>query len=187
MEQEREIKQVQEVKKGSFNQNLHPVDGNIPGAYRSYIEKRNEIISVIRNGKVLKKEEWIAGVVDTIIEDQADLTSILSILKLGKKYKLKMTMKKASNVVISDLLEKIFDPILQFKLTEKDIKDCFEANGIDRDRITRDNISTIYSSILNLLESGKIRDELHSQGVIFYAQLKIDEIRMSRMQWEVSR
>ncbi len=51
----------------SLGQNLHPAGNNIPEAYKHYVEKRTEIISVIRNGKAIKREEWISGIVDTII------------------------------------------------------------------------------------------------------------------------
>ena len=88
--------------------------------------------------------------------------------------------------VASSILEQIFDPLLEFKLTKKDILDTFEANDMEREKVSNQQINQIYVKVLHKLKVGKLRDLTLEQLLHQYVRLKLEEINFSRQDWELN-
>jgi len=80
----------------------------------------------------------------------------------------------------------IFDPGLEFKMTKKDILDVFDANNLDRDKVSNQQIGQIYVRVINKLKVGELRDLTHEEQLNRYVCLKLEEIKMSRQDWELN-
>lgn len=170
---------------------FHPQPVRTPSLeYVKFMEVRQKILNVIRN-ESQEKKKVLDDIVDTLLEYDRDiptdiLSSLLALLKLGKKVREERKKRELYRRVASSILEQIFDPLLEFKLTKKDILDTFEANDMEREKVSNQQINQIYVKVLHKLKVGKLRDLTLEQLLHQYVRLKLEEINFSRQDWELN-
>jgi hypothetical protein len=158
--------------------------------YEEFMRVRQKILNVIRN-ETPEKKKVLDDLVDTLIKYDKDiptniLSGILAVVGVGKKIHALRKKRELYTKVIASILEQIFDPGLEFKMMKKDILDAFEANDIDRDKVSNQQISLIYVKVIHKLQVGELRDLTHEEQLYRYAQLKFREIKLSRQDWELN-
>ena len=87
-----------------------------------------------------------------MLEKDKDIpTGINSLLlwtvTLGKTVWDKNKKRGLYRKVIVAILEQIFDPNLEYKMTKKDIVDAFQAQGMDRDKVFDGQIGYSYVKV----------------------------------------
>lgn len=156
--------------------------------YLDFMNFRRQILNIIRTNSS-HKSKLISDIVDALCK--ADIANgvwptIKNILGKIKEIPSERNKRGAYRKVTISLLEQLFDPILECKLTKKDILDTFHANGINRDCVSSEMIEKIYVIILDKLKTGEIRDLTFEDHLLTnYCLLKIDEIKYSRQDWEL--
>ena len=158
--------------------------------YQKFIQIRATFQDLIAK-KSPQKENLITELTNGLLDGDKEpptgfFTLGIAFLGLGKRIKTRREKRESFSKTVNDLLVKIFDPSLEFRMTKKDILDVFEANGFDRDNVSKEQIRKIYVSIINTLEVGHINDNTWNQPVILeYLRVKIKEIKINRRKWEV--
>ena len=168
--------------------NFYPRSNQPSPAYEEFIRVRTKLLDVIRQDSN-KKEQVVTDLVDSLLEHDLKFSSnfvnlLNNVALVGRTYRLRRKKRELYRRVVVSLLEKIFDPDLEFKMAHREIQDVFEANDIDRGGIRCNQISAIYVKVKDSLESGNLRDMIVEIGLITYVQLKLREIELSRMKWE---
>jgi hypothetical protein len=171
--------------------NFYPDSVQTPDpGYTRYLKFRNDLIALIRTPATdIHKDA--NDLVDALLEKDLEMpTGILHgvgiALKLTKKAREKGKRRKIYHAVVIALLEKVFDPTLDFKMTSKNIRDTFVSNGLSREDIRDEHIDLIYVRVLEALRSGKLRDLIHEHAIYDYVHKKIEEISFSRSSWELN-
>ncbi len=158
--------------------------------YNEFLRVRQIILNVIRNDTP-QKRKVLDDLVEVLLENDVDLpTDIISgalkIIGVGKKVReIRKKREIYTNVIIS-ILEQIFDPLLEYKMTTKDILDAFEANGINRNNANNNQLNQIYVKVIHKLQVGELRDLTFEEQLYRYVQLKLTEIKISRQDWELN-
>jgi len=153
--------------------------------YNEGIEKREEIINFIRSNSHIT-EKVSSDLADSILETEIN-TSILAIaVSFGKNLREKTKKRTIYSNVINSILEKIFDPTCDFKMTKQDIIDTFEAKGLERDDVKSTHISKIYVCVLEQLMVGDLRDLTFNPLVGPYVAKKLRDIKESRSAWRLN-
>jgi hypothetical protein len=158
--------------------------------YLQYVNTRATILQVVRAGDQ-ESPKLIGELADALIELDPELpTGVLaalrSSLKFGKVVRERKKRRELYRKVTRSLLEKLFDPLLEFKMTVKDILDAFDANGLDRQKVAQDQITKIYVMVLESLKVGEIRDRALDEFLAIYVRMKIREVTLSRQDWELN-
>lgn len=170
---------------------FHPQPLRAPSPeYEEFMRVRQRILDVIRNESPEKKRV-IADLVDVLIEYEVNIPSnplsvLLSAFHIVKKVRSKRQRRELYTKIIVSLLEKLFDPGLEFKMRKKDILDTFDANDLDRDRVSNPQILQIYVRVIHKLEVGELRDLTYEEQLNRYVRLKLEEIKLSRQDWELN-
>ena len=166
-----------------------PLRGTSP-AYEEFMRVRNNILDVIRS-ETPEKKKVLDDLVDTLLRYDKDiptdpLSGIVALFGIGKKVKDLRTKRELYLKIVASILEQIFDPGLEFKMTKKEILDAFEANDINRNKVSNDQISQIYVKVIHKLKVGELRDLTYEEQLHRYVQLKLWEIIQSRNDWELN-
>jgi len=154
-------------------------------------DTRCKILHLVRRA-CEQHEKLLDDVVDALLEVDpqwsADAVFYLkNVILLGANVRRRRKRQKIIREVVRSLLEKLFDPALEFRMTRKDILDTFEACGLKRSEVADDLVGEMYVVVLHKLSVGELRDLLHKDEVFLrYASLKIRELGYSRLGWEVS-
>ncbi len=170
---------------------IYPQNFNAPSPnYAAYIALRSKLLEVIRKDTTARNR-IVDDIVDSLVENDRSLpTGLLAgvqyVLTLGKSVRDKRKKTEGFRKAVVALLEQVFDPVLEFKMTKKDILDALEANGVERDKVSPQQISQVYVKVLSKLRSGELRDLITEEQLLRYVNLKIEEITYSRMQWELN-
>ncbi len=158
-----------------------------------FIRVRQMLLDAIRN-KVHENKGILDDFIDSLLMGDPDIpTDILSTIqiffKVGGKARRKTKKRELYRKVVVSLLEKIFDPELEFKMTSKRIHDTFQANGLDRHKVTGSQIDTVYSRIVEKLETGLLRDITHKnrEYLLRYVRVKLNEIEICWSAWRCNR
>lgn len=171
--------------------NFYPQKNGISQEYVAFMGDRENILDCIRKSNE-EENSLFEDIVDTLIECDLNVTIDPIALILNKTiffFKIRNEREKQKEVyrrVVNSILEKIFDPMLEFKMTKKDILDVFEAKGIDRNKVTNAQISKIYVKVLDKLTVGELRDITLKKNLHQYIHMKINEITISREVWELN-
>ena len=158
--------------------------------YEEFMSVRQKILDVIHN-ETPENKKFIEDVSEALLQCDGyipmDIVSgILAVAKVGKKVKYIRKQRVLYTKVITSVLEMIFDPVLEFKMTKKDILDVFDANGIDRDKVYSKQIGHIYVKVIHKLQTGVLRDIAYEAQLYRYVQLKLWEIKLSRQDWDIN-
>jgi hypothetical protein len=168
-----------------------PAESNSPSvAYIQYVTTRAVILAIVRKSDGVPPR-LIEELADALIELDPDLPTgwigaLRSSFKFGKTFRERQKRRELYRKVTRSLLEKLFDPLLEFKMTVKDIYDAFDANGLDRQKVTHEQIEKIYVLVLESLKVGEIRDRALEESLALYVRLKINEVTLSRQDWELN-
>lgn len=159
-------------------------------SYQRFIAVRKTIIGLIDQDN--KNESVLDDVADALLEKDIEFPTgihgfVKTIFTLGKNVREKRILRGKYKEAMNCILQQIFDPQLQFKMTAKDIRDACEANGVPREKITFDSIGIIYVKVLNRIKTGPLRNAQLEEDISGYMALKLEEIRLSRAEWELSR
>src|SRR5262249_19143962 len=111
---------------------------------------------------------------------------IMTVVTLGGETMKRRRKGELLGKVANSILEQVFDPLLEYKLTKKDVLDAFTANGLDRDKVTRDQINQLYVKIIHTLQVGELRDLTYKNNLQGYVKIKLKEIKWSRRDWEAN-
>lgn len=160
--------------------------------------RRSEIVRVRQKVRGLAQHESpeqngvFEKIVNALIQYDKDiptdpLSGLLAVFRIGKRVREVQEKKELYRRIVTSILEQVFDPDLEFRMTRKEVVDIFEANDIDRDRVARQQISQIYSRVLHNLKTGIIRDFILEEGLEGYIRLKLEDISDSREKWETDR
>jgi hypothetical protein len=158
--------------------------------YAVFKAKRGTLLATIR-GNQPEQVRAVTAVVDALIELDPELptgtlAALKTVLKLGKTVRERARRRELYAQVVSSLLEKLFDPFLEFKMTKKDILDTFQARGLDRERVQHSQIDTIYVMVKENLQTGPLRDmTFQDPDLALYVRMKIRELEWSRTQWRI--
>ena len=158
--------------------------------YEQFMAVRDRILGVIR----LYQEEdsgFLDDLVETLLKTQAPipegpLTALFASRKVVTEFRKRRRQKVVYRAVVTCLLEQVFDPLQEFKMRAKDIRDAFHAKGIARDEVSSKQIEEIYVKIMMGLKSGPLRDMMYREQLHNYVRLKIEEITFSRQDWELN-
>ena len=128
---------------------------------------------------------------DALLEHDYSLPSgpmeiLQNVVLLGKAFRDRKKKREAFQCVVVSILEQIFDPALEFRMTYKDILDCFEANGLSRSSVSNEQVSQIYVRVLQKLRVGELRDLTYEEDLHRYVKMKMEEIESSRKDWELN-
>jgi len=172
---------------------LHPQRPLGPSpAYVEFMEIRSTILDIVRRDSD-QQEKLLGDIVDALCEVDPDWASdpmywVKTLIKLGSTVRHRRKKRETIKKAVRSLLEKIFDPALEFKMTKKDILDTCEACGLKRDDVSGHMVRRMYVVIVEKLEVGELRDLVYEEPrLLGYASLKRRELRSSRLDWEVSR
>ena len=170
-----------------FYPNSEPKSGP---EYREFMELRERVLDVIRVNSE-EKQRAVDDLVESLLEhDYAIPTGPMELIQnialLGQAYRAKSKKREAFRRIVTALLEQIFDPSLEFRMTHKDILDAFEANGIPRNSVSTEQISQIYVRVLQKMRVGELRDLTYQEELHRYSKIKLDEIAFSRQDWELN-
>lgn len=151
---------------------------------------RQRILDVIHN-ETPENKKFIEDVSEALLQYDGYIptgmvSGILAVAKVGKKVKYIRKQRVLYTEVITSILEMIFDPVLEFKMTKRDILDVFDANRIDRDKVYSKQIDHIYVKVIHKLQTGVLRDLAYEEQLYRYVQLKLCEIRLSRQDWDIN-
>lgn len=158
--------------------------------YVVFKAKRGALLTIIR-GNEPEQVRAVTAVVDALIDLDPELptgalAALKTVLKLGKTVHQRARRRELYAQVVSSLLEKLFDPFLEFKMTKKDILDTFQARGLDRERVQHSQIDTIYVMVKENLQTGPLRDmTFQDPDLALYVRMKIRELEWSRAQWRI--
>jgi hypothetical protein len=173
---------------------FHPQPVAEPSSeYIEYVRIRPRILSIIRDNHQ-ETSKVVDDIAKAILADDyaipGGITGALqTIFTLGRNYARVRKGRQAEATyrkVAGALLERLFDPGLEFKLAKKSIIDAFQANGVKRTEVTDEQVSRIYVAVLDKLEVGELRDLTYEEDLHRYVLLKLREIKLSRMDWEVN-
>lgn len=158
--------------------------------YIEFMKVRQKILSIVRNESE-EKQKVLDDIVNSLLELDPSLPTgtvalLWNVITLGKNIRDKRRKRELLQKVVNSILEQIFDPGLEFKMTKKDILDAFEVNCIERDDISSKQISQIYVKVLHMLKVGQLRDLTYEEQLHLYVRLKIQEITYSRQDWELN-
>lgn len=158
--------------------------------YAEFIRVREKVLDVIRT-ETPEKSKVLDDIVDALLEYDKGLptgllSSALAVVGLGKKVTETTRRRVLYRKVVASILEQIFDPGLEYRLTQRDILDAFEANGLDRAKVTSQQIGQIYVKVVHKLRVGELRDLTYEEQLYRYVRLKLSEIMVSRQDWELN-
>lgn len=91
--------------------------------YEEFVSVRQRILDVIRN-ETPEKKKVIDDIVYVLLEYDTNiptglLSGILASVKIGKRFRAVRTKRKLYTKVVTSIIEAIFDPGLEFKMTKK--------------------------------------------------------------------
>lgn len=172
-----------------FHPQSDPLVANLD--YRQFMDIRIKILNVIRSDDA-KTQEIASDIVDAVLGYEkgipCDATSVFHALRnLSKSVRDQHKERAAFTKATQCLLEQIFDPGLEFKMTKKDILDVLEASGYDRHKVSDDHVRKMYVQVLAQLKTGHLRDLTYETLFHHYVRLKIYEITVSRQDWELNQ
>ena len=190
---------VRDIVVSSEQKQQHPIEPffypqKLPAAsdpeYAEFLRIRKEILSVIRSDT--SQNKLVNDIVDALLGYEKGVpTDALSILKavatLGRSIHAQRKKRLILTKVVAMLLEQVFDPMLSFMMTSKDILDAFECCGDDREKVRPVQIGQIYVHVLAKLKVGVLRDVTYSEQLHSYVRIKIEHIKYSRADWELNR
>jgi len=159
--------------------------------YEEFMRVRQKILAVVRTASPHQTKKVIEDIVDALLDHDKDiptglLAGISALIGIGKKVKARKKKRETYEKVVRAILEQIFDPGLEFKMTRKEILDAFSAKGINRDMVSRDQIEQIYVLVIDKLQVGELRDLTYEEQLFRYVKLKLTEIKTSRQDWDLN-
>ena len=148
-------------------------------------QSRQEIIEIINEGGSEIKE-----VIDDAVKMLMELDSIPGIVGVIKKTTELWKNKRKREVlkdICNSILREIFDPAKEYKMCIADIKRTCEAKGgtfvqeLNNTRV----YERLYDIIIQKLSDGPLREKCNDIGLIDYVNIKIVDIKWSKMELSV--
>lgn len=170
---------------------LHPQVTHGPSLeYVEFMRVRQKILDIVR-ADTPEKIRVVDDVADALLKSDTSLptdllSGALAIFGLGRKIYELRRRREIYKKVINAILEQIFDPGIEFKMTKRDILDVFEAYGMERDKVSPQQVSLIYVKVIHKLRVGELRDLTWEEQMHKYVSLKLREIYYSRQDWELN-
>jgi len=160
------------------------------GGYQRFAAIRKPLCTFIRH-QTPEKERLITEITDALIAGDKEPKGLIAIgfALLGLAHKLKANREKRTifTKTTNSLLEKIHDPDLDFRMEQREILDTFQANGMPREKVSVQQIQSIYVHVLEALKTGKLRDKAWQDPLLLeYTRYKIDVITRSRDAWQLT-
>lgn len=158
--------------------------------YLHWVSVRTKIVDVVRNPSQ-ERERVVDDIADALLNHDRQIPTGLAaaaqtVFLLGKNIREKRKKREQFRQVVRSLLEQIFDPVLDFRMTAKDILDAFEANDVARSSVSSEQIGQVYVKVIHKLRVGELRDLTYEEELNRYVQLKLSHIQLSRQDWELN-
>ena len=158
--------------------------------YRRFMQVRQRILDIIRQASD-EKTKVVDDIADALLSHDTNLPTdivsvVLGVFGTGRKVYERRRRRELYRKIVNSLLEQLFDPALEFKMTKKDILDCFDAHGIIRDHVVPQQVTQIYVRVIHKLKVGELRDLTWEEELHRYVGMKLREINQSRQDCELN-
>lgn len=158
--------------------------------YERFMGLRDRILGVVR-ARSDEGDEFLDDLAEVLLDGDVTIPSdwlSAAVLpwRLATRLRKRRKQKAIYRGVVRCLLEQVFDPLLEFKMTARDILDAFDSGGIERDKVSLRQIQQVYVKVLNELKVGRLRDLMYREQLHHYVCLKVEEIKLSRQDWELN-
>jgi len=158
--------------------------------YAEFMRVRQRILDIIRQASD-EKTKVVDDIADALLLHDHNLPTdllsvVLAVFGTGKKVYERRRRRELYRKIVNSLLEQLFDPALEFKMSKKDILDCFDAHGIIREQVSPQQVTQIYVRVIHKLRVGELRDLTWEEELHRYVGMKLREINLSRQDWELN-